>query len=129
MTKEEAEAIIKKKQEEASEYLKMRLYRAERHATKTLARITGKTSGISIYDLGSFFDPIPGEAGVNWSACGTQDSATTTAFAQALAECAKIAEDYNTERKELLEDLEAEANMLRTRTGSDGKNSKSNSED
>ena len=121
MTRTEAEALIAKKQEHAKDYLETRWYRAQRHAARVLARITGDWSGVSLYKISwpDWDDPRPEEGGVNWSACGTQDAATAAAFAQALAECAKIAEDYNTERAELLEDLEAEAQRLRERATDD----------
>lgn len=117
MTTAEAEALIAKKQENAKEYLEMRYYRAQRHATRVLMRLTGDRSGVSLYKIywPEWNDPRPEEMGINWSACGTQDAATAAAFAQALAECAKIAEDYNTERAELLEDLEGEAESIRKR--------------
>lgn len=117
MTTAEAEALIAKKQEKAKEYLETRYYRAQRHATRVLMRLTGDGSGVSLYKIHwpKWDDPRPEEMGVNWSACGTQDTATAKAFAQALAEITQIAEDYNTERAELLEDLEGEAESIRKR--------------
>lgn len=117
MTRTEAEAIIAKKQERAKDYLEMRYFRAQQHAARVLARLTGDRSGVSLYKISwpDWNDERPEEVGVNWSACGTQDAATAKAFAQALAEITQIAEDYNTERAELLEDLEASAADIRKR--------------
>ena len=117
MTTAEAEALIAKKQEKAKEYLEMRYYRAQRHATRVLMRLTGDRSGIDLYKIHwpEWNDPRPEKAGVNWCACGTQDAATAKAFAQALVEITQIAEDYNTECAELLEDLEGSAADIRKR--------------
>ena len=116
MTTKEAEAIIAEKKATAREYLRTRLFRAQRHAQRVLERTTGSTSGIDLTTVyQGWEDQSPEQAGVNWCACGTQDAATAKAFAQALVEITQIAEDYNTERAELLEDLEASAADIRKR--------------
>lgn len=116
MTTKEAEELIAKKNAAARDYLQTRLFRAQRHARRVLERTTGSRSGIDISTINEDWRAErPEKAGVNWSACGTQDIATTKAFAQALAEITQIAEDYNTERAELLEDLEASAADIRKR--------------
>ena len=114
ITKAQAEEIIAKDATKARRYLETRLHRANRHAQKVLMRTTGEDLRVAIYELDrSLDDETPPKAGINWSACGTQDTATTAAFAQALAEIAKIAEDYNTEREELLEELDQQAKTWR----------------
>ena len=116
MTKKEAEAIIAEKKADVREYLRTRLFRAQRHAQRVLERTTGDTSGIELTTVyQGWEDQSPEQAGVNWCARGTQDAATAKAFAQALAEITQIAEDYNTERAELLEDFEAHAANIRKR--------------
>ena len=116
MTTKEAEAIIAEKKADVREYLRTRLFRAQRHAQRVLERTTGDTSGIELTTVyQGWEDQSPEQAGVNWCARGAQDAATAKAFAQALVEITQIAEDYNTERAELLEDFEAHAANIRKR--------------
>lgn len=116
LTKAQAEEIIAKNAEQAREYLDTRIHRANCHAKRVLMRITGDMDGVTIYEMDrDWEDHTPPKAGINWCACGTQDAAATAAFAQALAEIAKIADDYNAEREELLEELEHKAKALRER--------------
>jgi len=116
MTTKEAEELIAKKNATAKDYLRTRLFRAQRHAQRVLERTTGDRSGIELTTVyQGWSDESPEKAGVNWCACGAQDAATAKSFAQALAEITQIAEDYNTERAELLEDLEASAADIRKR--------------
>lgn len=120
ITKAQAEEIIAKDAEQAREYLRTRLHRANRHAQRVLMRITGNMDGVTIYEMDRDWENhTPAKAGINWCACGTQDTATTAAFAQALAEIAKIADDYNAEREELLEDLDNQAKAWRKRAADD----------
>lgn len=55
---------------------------------------------------------IAEKAGINWSACGTQDTATARKFAEALNEAATMVDEYNAEREFILTRLHAEEQSL-----------------
>ena len=96
----------KQLEEQAATYLEMRIARIKAKAAKILAQTTGDHDIIHVYEKTFALVGIPNELGVNWSAMGTQDTKTAAAFAQALAEITKLAQDFNQERAEILAEIE-----------------------